>query len=290
MLFVLQIIAYSKPTYANTAFRQLFLEIESDLKKGSEKLFKRHQPSIRTYSLYPYLESLYLENNLDNVSAQQLNSFLVKYPDLPIASPLRDKWLLNRASKKQWDPFFQIYQPSSNTELECHALFGISDMQDNDNQTNKDWSLKVKQLWLTGNQHPRACKQLFSSWEQAGNMTKTLVWQKIYLTIEEQNYKLARSLAKSLDKQERKLVELWIRTDKDPTLIKKSFYYRAKHPVALEILVYGFSKLAIDDYQLAVKLWQSLSKKHNFSSRHIALITKSLALSLANNKHPKAER
>jgi soluble lytic murein transglycosylase len=119
-------------------------------------------------------------------------------------------------------------------------------------------------------------------------MTESMIWRRIHLAITKNNVKLARNLAHQLNDVDRKMVELWIRVNDNPSLVNKMHYFTNNHSAVTEILAHGISKISSQDPQQALELWRDLSLKYNFNKRHQGIVLREIALSMANNREPEA--
>lgn len=265
--------------------RELFLRAENELKHGNYKTYREHKQQLRNYPLLPYLEYTAIANNLDKTSISVLYHFMEAYHDSPLANRLSQQWLIHQAKKGKWQNFLQVYTDTEDTELQCYFLWAHY-QQHADKQIFK----YVPSLWLTGEARPKSCDHIFSAWDQAGYMTRAMVWQRIKLAIQRHNLSLAKFLANRFSKDERNLVELWLRVDENPNIVAKTYLFYSKHPAVAEILVHGIKKIAPKDPELAIQLWQSIAKRHNFSQNHWLLVVKSIGISLASDKHPDADK
>jgi soluble lytic murein transglycosylase len=118
--------------------------------------------------------------------------------------------------------------------------------------------------------------------------TESMIWRRIHLAITKNNVKLARNLAHQLNDVDRKMVELWIRVNDNPSLVNKMHYFTNNHSAVTEILAHGISKISSQDPQQALELWRDLSLKYNFNKRHQGIVLREIALSMANNREPEA--
>jgi len=277
--------AYVSKSY--TAQRSLFIQVEADLKKGKLQSFQKHKQSLMHYPLYPYLKYELLRTIIGQVKHSELSAFITTYQDSPLAAKLRNEWLKNKAQNKNWHEFLKAYEHSDKNEVEmqCHYIRANLEARN-----NKDVYKYVPQLWMQSKEQPKACDYVFTAWKNDGKLSKNLLWQRIKLSISDNNKKLARHLAKDLSDQDKKIVELWLRTHDDPQLIAKPHYFNFNHPALSEIIIYGMKKIARTNPEMAVKLWKILESKHNFNETHWGTIVKEIGLSLARKLDSNATK
>ena len=277
------VLAY--PAKSRMSERTIFEQAELALKKKNIPLFKKHAEQIKDYPLYPYLKYMELQQNIAAISINKLQNFINSYPDSPLGPKLRDAWLYNNAKNENWNNFIKGYQYSDNVELQCYYIWGHY-------KVNKDPAILkyAEPIWLNGVSQPGACNAVFIAWEQHHVITRTILWQRIKLSINSNNPQLARFLAKKLKKSEVGLVELWIRTNDNPYLINKQYYFTSKHPAITEILVHGISKIAALNVNDAIDSWKQIAKQHPFTEKHWATVVKNIGMNLAKIKHPETEK
>lgn len=276
--------------------RKLFLQAEEQLKKHKNlytntEILRKFAVPLANYPLYPYLHFTILQQSINEISLVQLKNFINNYNDTPLIMPLKNAWLINAAKQERWKDFLDIYQEKdyidgkNNAELECYYIQAISK-----NLNLKVLDQKIQQLWLTGSCQPKSCDVVFDKWKSQGLMTKSMVWQRIKLAINNNNISLAKFLATNyLPKIEHPVVELWINVNKNPYLIiKKQYFNSIKHPAIAEILMHGILKIAKKESDQAIRIWKILSELYNFTERHFNYIIKAIAISLAKEVHPRS--
>lgn len=109
--------------------------------------------------------------------------------DTPLAVKLRNKWLYQLASKKDWREFDKWYRPGDDVFLRCFAARAKLET----GQTQEALSL-AKTLWRQGNSLPQACDKLFDILFSKKMMDNELVSERIVLALEARNLPLARYL------------------------------------------------------------------------------------------------
>ena len=270
-----------------TAQRGLFLQVESDLKKGKLISYKKHKQALMNYPLYPYLRYELLKSSINTVKHSEVSAFIKTYHDSPLSTMLRNEWLKAKASKQLWNDFLKAYDVNQDNSIEMQCHYINATLKTSNDKTVYKYLPKI---WLQGKELPKSCDVVINSWKKDGKLTRSLIWQRIKLVIAQNDLKLARYLAKSLPPEDQKIVELWIRTHNDPELIVKPHYFTVKHPAISEMIVHSIIKIAKTNPQQAVKLWKTLEKKHTFNEQHWGLVVKEIALALARRCDPHADK
>jgi soluble lytic murein transglycosylase len=267
----------------NSKLRSLFLQVEKDIKLGRMNSFREHQATLVNYSLFPYLKYGILSRNLSTLKLNELENFIETYHDCPLAEKLRTEWLRDQAKKNGWHNFIKGYVPNKDIEMQCNFIYSYMMAEE-----KADVMKYIPEIWLSGDNRPRSCELVFNEWKKKGGMTESMLWKRIKMAISSNNIKLARKLSNELNDLDRKMVELWVRVNDNPSLIGKTHYFTQNHPVITEILVHGISKISSTDPKQALALWKELSLKHNFNKRHQGVVLREIALSMASNHDPEA--
>jgi len=277
--------AVGVPTKGNAELRNLFLQVDKDLKQGKLNSYRKHQTALSSYVLFPYLKYQVLIKNISNIRPSEIEAFRANYPDFYLTPNLYRTWLRDLAHKKKWREYIKSYEHADDIEMQCHFIHAYL-IEKNDEEVLK----YVAPLWLNGNSQPGACNPVFERWRDSGKLTRNMLWKRIKLSINEKNYPLARFLAKELPKSEQKLVELWIRADNEPEVIHKSHYFNVEHSAISEIIVHSLLNIAKQDPENALQSWQKLSKQHQFNDRHYAEVIREVGVSLGKQQHKLADK
>ena len=268
------------------ALRQTFLDAEKALQKGRMTEFNRLKSQCRQYALYPYLVYADLSRRIKQVSLAEYQQFTRNYAQSPLIEPLKTQFLQAKAQQKQWKDFLAAYTPTNNTTLQCQYL----EAQLSQGQHQSLILSKIGTLWLNAQASPTACEAVFSRFENSRHRTHALVWKKIKLNIESNQFTEAKRLTRYLKSNEHPLVDLWIWVQKNPQIVSKQAYFQSKHPAILEILVSGMIAIAKSDPDKAISVWKTLSTKQPFKDRHWGTIVREIALSFNRKRHPSAEK
>jgi soluble lytic murein transglycosylase len=276
--------AYVTKDYASQ--RALFQQVEADLKKGKILSYRNHKQTLSSYPLFPYLKYELYRKMIDQLKHAELSAFIKNYPDSPLPNKLRNEWLRHKAAKKMWQDYLLAYDPyaKNDVEMQCHYINANLDAG------KKESFDLIPSIWLTSKTLPKSCDPVISAWKAAGLLTRNLLWQRIKLSLEDNNPQLAKHLAKDLSEADQKMVELWIRTHNDPNLIKKAHYYTAKHSAISEIIIHGMRKIAKNNPQQGVKLWEELQQRHTFNEYHWGVVVKEIGLALARKLDHHSEK
>ncbi|WP_456375208.1 transglycosylase SLT domain-containing protein [Thiolapillus sp.] len=277
---------------ASTSQASLTTQAQRKAFQGAEKLALAGKPLprqmvalLKSYPLYPYLEYARLKTRLSGASATEIEDFLEKYADTPLAGLLRSRWLSILAERKDWKNYLRFYQEQKSVERQCHYLHALV----RTGQAKKAYP-KVRALWLHGKSRPKACDPVFKAWRQAGQLTRKLVWQRIGLAMDNGNLKLVRYLKKSLPASERGWVDLWIRIHNKPELALREKRLNTPHAQRFRLLRDAAYRQIRKDPVAAIDYWSRLQKRYRFPPMEKHLVDRKLALWLVRENAPEAIR
>ena len=252
--------------------RALFLDAEKALQAGNTQQFNKLQQQLHDYPLYPYLVYQELRKNLHKKKPQTIQQFLDQYSQTPLARRLRSSWLAQLARKKKWQLYIDFYEDDFGAVRKCQYLDALL----HTGQHEKAWPL-ITDIWLHEKSRPKACDPVFKQWKEAGYQTNALLWQRISLALDASQIRLARYLAKSLNDQDKKLFDQWLKLRKQPeTVSVKSV--SDNHPYRQLALTQGIEKLARKDLPKALSKWEQLKHGVIYEPELVARVERALSL------------
>ncbi len=269
--------ACAKEIHDHTSLRNLFLQVDQDLKAGKLNSYRTHQQRLQEYPLYPYLKYQVLKMNFENVSLTEVEQFHDKYNDSPLAHNLRTEWLKLQASKEKWLDYIKGYIDSDNIELKCNFMYSYIQVKD-----YNDIEKHIPSLWLHKNNNSKSCDKVFAEWQKRGGMNSSYVWQRIQVALDTNNINAARYLSKLLNAEDRKMLELWIRVHSAPNMITKQLYFNNNNPITSDILTTGMVKLIKSNPTEALNTWQQIKNDYSFSRHNYGTIVKNFSVAFAN--------
>ena len=257
--------------------RTLFLQAEKALQRGQLKTFNELKKKLEHYPLYPYLVYKDLRNNLHRQNEKSIRSFLQTYEDTPLARRLQAAWLKRLGKKREWKQFLAFYEEDMGETITCYYLNALLETK------QKDKALPlITETWLHGKSRPKACDEPFRQWKKAGYQTTERVWKRIALALEKNETSLARYLARSLDKNNRKHFDQWLEIRKNPQgLTVDSF--SEKHPYRELAFIQGIEKLAREDLPKTIEVWDQLRRGIVQNPELIARVETKISLKFLNS-------
>ncbi len=284
--FILITTLTATPVFAKSIEEQRkdYLAAKKALDTKQYKTFGKIANTLKDYPLYPYLRYNYLLKRLWKVDDAEVIDFLKRYSDLPVANYLRTSWLKLLIKRGHWQTFLDNYLPQSNVTMQCHQLQARM-------KTNNDVFLleDTRSIWLTGKSLPPQCDPAFELLYKSDLMTNDLVWERIRLSMQNNQLNLVNYLSDRLDPEYKTLAKKWVQIHHNP-------YKHTNKPklddneISREILAHGILRLAKQDIAKAVKRLEALKSDFSFTSGETAEIERTLAVRAAKSKSKLASQ
>ncbi len=278
LLFLFAMI--TTPTFAKSleSQRKDYLAAKKALDTKQYKTFGKIANTLKDYPLYPYLRYEYLRKRLWKVKDADMINFLKRYGDLPMAGSLRTSWLKLLVKRGHWQTFLDNYTPQTNTTMQCYQL------QARMKTKNEVFLLEdIRSIWLTGKSLSPQCDPAFALLYKSNLMTNDLVWERIRLSMQNNQVSLVSYLSRRLDPEYKVLANKWRQIHHNP--------YKYTHKPKLEdtaitreILAHGILRLARQNVAKAVKRLEALKDQYSFIPDEIAEIERTLAVRAAKSK------
>ena len=263
--------------------RSRFVQAEAALRSGDMERFRRLRDDLADYPLHPYLEFAELSRRLGSARSAEVEAFLERNADTPLAWQLRRAWLKLSARTGRWQDFLAAYAGSQDATLRCQWLRALIDTNRADEAMPH-----VEELWLVGYSQPPACDPIFDAWRAGGYLTRDRVWRRIELAMRAGRPSLASYLGRFLDAGERPLVEQWLRVRRDPSRVTEVARFEGSADIVEAILVYGIEREARRDPGRAAETWERLRTRFAFSASSVAIVHRRIGLSYAYAHEPES--
>ncbi|WP_251359553.1 transglycosylase SLT domain-containing protein [Kangiella sp. TOML190] len=269
--------------------QKLFLKAEAVLKKNDLNSYRQLESQLAHYPLKSYLEFDYLSKNLSPANQRAIDQFLNLHPDSPLSPRLKARYINALANNKHYELFSQYYRdlfPSSkNAKLKClylrHQLQTGADRQEIFAETRK--------LWNVAKSQNSACDPLFKVWQQAGNPSQQLAFERFNKAAREGSVSIIQYLKGKIPRKNQYLADLWTKVRKNPGVVAKhNFFPQKNREQEAAIAVFAIKKLAWGNRDSAYKVWRKLNRHMVFPSALKAEAERTLFLALATENNAKA--
>lgn len=262
--------------------RSQFKAARKALNKGEMDRYRQLAAALEDYPLYPYLRYEFINKNLRSLPEAEIAAFLQKHSDFPMADRLRERWLDLLASRGRWQEFISHYEQPNDNRLRCLYLQARMKTGSTDGLLED-----IIRMWRVGYSQDDACDPAFEKLAASSLMTNDLIWERIRLTMANNQTGLASYLAKKLDGAERSLAGQWLDMHKNPAAGTHNPQF-SDSARGREIVLYGLKRLASRNIDKALDRWQDIQQHYSFEPDEIAGMQRDLAVEAADEGHPEA--
>jgi soluble lytic murein transglycosylase len=243
--------------------RKNFLYAEAAIKKGNLQEYYRLKPGLVDYPLYPYLQFAEINRMMANsLPTKHVQAFLSTYPNSSLAIRLRDNWLQALGKQQQWALYRQFYTPSTDTKLQCYAVYA-------EYKTTQKTAIldKATPLWVVGRSQPDECNALFNAWQKSSYYSSEKAWQRAQLAMQARQSDLATYLKRYVTPAQQKMIDTWLSVHKNPNLVTSSaLFANNKNTFMQAIQVDGMKRLISADATKAQATWDQIKDVYPFTA------------------------
>jgi soluble lytic murein transglycosylase len=263
--------------------RQYFLDAEDAFKKGNQEKFSKLLTKLKDYPLYPYLVFMDIQKNIHIDREKEILSFISEYESSPLSGRLRQAWLEYLVGQNQWQRLARDFREPAPPFLQYAYVRALLETGEIDNA----WA-QAEKLWHYKGYLPGECYPVFDFFYVHNKLTTDLVWQRIELTIAQQQTALAVYLKRYLPTNQKPWVDLWVDMFNQPTKILTVDWSNVDRRVAGKILGQAMGRLIRQDTPWAVWAFDSLKVKQDLSELDLSKIEQEIAQYLALRRYPQA--
>lgn len=274
--------------------RTLYQQAHKALKTNNVTQYKSLLAQLNDYPLKPYLEYRYLRQRINWLPEETITAFLFEQQDTFYASLLRKRWLNNLARKKQWSKYLLHYQEPQSAARQCLRLQALI-------ATGKQEQAlaEVTPLWLVPRSQDKACDPVFKLWQKQNLLTDDLRWQRIQLALNENQYSLAKYLARGLSnsKEAADWISRWQQIHRNPNFLLKQLPAKQTQnqkvsltqdiAIARDIIQHGISRLARKSTDKAFDTWLRIAPAYQFNEQEKLNVRRGIANRAALNREDR---
>ena len=162
------------------------------LSKNEIEKAKRIHRKLGNYPLTDYLDFHFYRKSGNDLTAQQAAQFMAKHEGSWLAERMRKHWINTRITRGDYQSFIDFYDPindKTHSDAQCFlatAYFATGRTAKAVEQTKK--------LWLTSKSQPDRCDDAFDQLKQRKLLTQSMIFQRLLLSYESDQWKLIRYL------------------------------------------------------------------------------------------------
>lgn len=266
-----------------------FQDALAALKSGNLTRYRALAGTLQNYILQPYLRFAYLQANLKTASGKEIDDFLRRNDDLPIAAELHRAWLLELARRKDWKQFLAADTAGyAGTLIECARSSALQATGH-----TKEATELAKRLWLVGYGQPDSCDPAFKLLRTDGRIPADLVRARLLLTLHAGNPQLGRYLATLLPADQQATARRWLEVYADPSRLHRIDISKlGDRHAAAQVATAAFRHMGRKQPGDAHALWAELEPqlKTHLSSTQRHRIARTIAVFAAIDGLPQGER
>ncbi|MEJ2632635.1 MAG: transglycosylase SLT domain-containing protein [Acidihalobacter sp.] len=261
----------------------------SALNNGDMSRYRALAGTLQDYILQPYLQFAYLQTSLKSASTKEIDDFLHRNRDLPIAAELHRAWLLELARRKEWKQFLATDAPAYNDTLVACARTSALKATGR----GKEATELARRLWLVGYEQPSSCDPAFDLLRRNGHVPANLVRARLLLALQAGNPRLGRYLVTLLPADQQPVARRWLRVYGSPAELQRvELPELGDRDAAAQVITAALRRLGRKQPADAHALWAGLEArlKTHLSDTQRRRIARTIAIFAAIDGLPQGER
>jgi soluble lytic murein transglycosylase len=266
--------------------RRQFLVAYSLASRSQPAATERDSDALRAYPLYPYLEAARLQRRLDDPTAgPDIQGFLERYGDQPVARPVRREWLMARALRKQWDAYLATYREALDDTVaaRCNAFAARIALGRTDRMADA-----VIEQWSTPKSLPPACDSAIDWLRAQGLLTPELIDVRARAALHEGDAGLARYVARSLPGPMAAPINQWAALIEQPRAAVDALIAAPERTVDPAALLDGWQRYARSDADAAADRYPALVQARSLDTRAASPFALAVAVRFALSRNSRA--
>ena len=228
-------------------------------KKKNYKEFDKLKKQLINYPLYSNLEYKSLQRKIF-LNDDDIIQFIKNYKNSYASERAYINLIYRLSSTNQIDKLIDNYKKMDSVDLHClylrarikkKSLAGLGE--------------EIIPIWLSSKSQPKSCNYIFKWFYKNKKLSDELVWQRIKLSLDANNYNLAKYLVRFLSKKNQIWANNLLKVYRDPKNNIMSDIYRVDSRYRSTIFSYGIDRISKNDYIEAKKYLLRLKKLYKFS-------------------------
>jgi soluble lytic murein transglycosylase len=235
-------------------FREQFGEARQAIDRGAWTEYSRLRSRLDDYPLALYLDYFRLRAGRGEVAVTDVQRFLARSEDSPLALRFLDAYLQRAGRQRRWLDFLAVMpEPPNDIVLQCyyyraHLAAGSAP---------RAWQ-GAADLWVHGRSRPEACDPLFEAWIDSGGLQDSHVWARLKLVFAAGQSSLlgyvSRFASEDLQPWADRLRRVYERPDRALSLLRTEL----DSPFARDSLHLALRRLAVYNSAQALEHWLSV--------------------------------
>lgn len=241
--------------------RQQYKEAVRLIQLGRKSEYRKLMLLLEDYPLYTYLQYEEIVRNFATTHKNEIISFVEQYKETPLARELMRDWLVYLGKRGLWYRYSKSYEEAySTSSLECYKGYSLYRL----GQHQAAFEVAEK-LWVVGHSQVNECDQLFQAWQQAGQLTPEVAWQRFDKSLDGNNLRLAKYLTRYLSNQDRTQATFYKRVYTNPAIVARYSTFEKDTDENRKLIIKGVGRLARSDTPAALKHFTHYNNTHSFT-------------------------
>ena len=266
--------------------RRQFQDAYAQASKGPAAAVVADSELLQGYPLYPYLLAERLQARVgDPAAVPDIQAFMDKYADQPVARPLRREWLMALALRKQWDTYLANYRPELDDTVaaRCNAYAARIALGRTDGMADE-----AIEQWSSPKSLPNACDPTADWLTSQGLLTPEIIERRARAALDQGEAGLARYLARSLPASAAAPINQWAGLVEQPAASVDALIATPDRAVAPEALLEGWQRYARRDSTGAADRYATLVESRKLDTRAASPFALAVAVPLALSRNSRA--
>ncbi len=156
--------------------------------RGQWKALEGYRTRVQGNLLEAYPTYWLLAGNVERSDPREVQAFLARYPDSPLAEGLRREWLKALGAAGSWELFRAEYPRvvGDDVEIACYSF------QERQARGDGEAAGEVRALFVSGREAGPACEPVFAAAVAAKSITEAEVWDRLRKLLAAGNLREAR--------------------------------------------------------------------------------------------------
>ena len=239
--------------------RSKFIKATKLFKAKNYKKFNNLKRELKNYPLYAELEykNLHRKKNINN---DDVIKFISKYKKSYLSEKAYVNLIYRLSSRSKFDKLIANYVDIGSVELQCLYIRA---------KIKKKYFLNIEKeiipIWLSAKSQPKPCDFIFKWFYNNKKLSDELVWQRIKMALNFNNYKLARYLVRFLSNKNKSWAQILLKVHFKPKKNLLSKKFKKDNRYRDTILSYGLDRIAKKNYLDAKRYLSIINREYNTS-------------------------
>lgn len=259
---------------------KLYLDGKQSVKDNNIIHYQEIYRQLEGSAFQSLLEYQYLNNNLNQLSSEQLNDYINQYPQSPMAIWLKRSWLDKLYVEQRYGDYVANYSDVNKLKYQCQYLYALNKLADLEKMVKEAGT-----LFNNGQPLPEACEQVYANYLTMLPLESNQSWQRFEQALLKRNFKLANKLASMMNAIDSQKAQRMLLLHNKP--LKVSSLINKQITTDSNVLSYGLYRLARIRPDQAHKLYQKTNHRA-WPAQHKQRVLQAIALKYTLMKNNKA--